>query len=263
MVPQHVRRTTCSRSPLRSATSTQLAAEREAFRDACRERRWRRRADRARRRARPGCRCCRASSTASRLSASRRSRAGSSRKRAREPREQPGPQLGVARSASAASALLEQRHEPVVVARARPHDPPAVARGRARELARAGRGAARCSAAHDEALLRGARLPARVCASPSASSSSQRAARRRRPARSSASSAICVQARGLLVGEQRERAVAGAPGVADARARSRRRRSQWWASSASAARARRRRAPRAPRRACLCSRDAARGVRSS
>ena len=84
----------------------------------------------------------RASSTASRLSASRRSRDGLVAERSREPGEQPG--RGARRPRrKRRQRLLEQRHEPIVVARPRPHDPPAVARGRPRELARA-RGAARC-----------------------------------------------------------------------------------------------------------------------
>ena len=116
--------------------------------------------------------------------------------------------------------LLEQRHEPVVVAGARLDDPPAVPAA-ARASSRAQPEAPRDAGRLEERLLRAGVSPARASASPRASSSSQRARSSRRPRSSSASSARLVQPRGLLVGEQRERPVAGAPGVARRPCRSR------------------------------------------
>ena len=101
--------------------------------------------------------------------------------------------------------------QPLVVARDVPDDPPAVAQRGAREqLARRPSALRELGGVVERRLRRRACRPPAHCASPSASSSSHRAG-----GSSTRVERELVQARRLLVGEQRDGAVAGAAGVGD------------------------------------------------
>ncbi len=202
--PQHVP----PDDPLRVAAPrgdvAQLAAERRGSRPSCPGRGSRRPGRRARTPARRAAGAAGELDALRRLSASLRARDGSPRSAPGEPREQPGAELDVL-VAERGEPLLEQRHEPLVVAGPRPDDPPAVTGRGAGELVRQAERAARCRPRRGRRVLAAGVFPARDSrlAERRAAARSARARRRRREVERL--ERRLVQARGLLVGEQRER----------------------------------------------------------